>query len=155
MPTLEAIATEAPVRIVEQTRLIRASRARLYEAWTNPEILKLWFGPADRICSTAEIDARVGGAFRIGVTLKDRSDAQEATAAGHYTMLVPNKLVQFTWQPSWNPGEESLVTVSLEHVPGGTEVSIRHERVPCERFDGYSQGWEGSLTKLARSVERS
>jgi len=155
MPTLEAVATEAPVCIVEQTRLIRASRARIYEAWTNPEILKRWFGPADRICSTAEIDARVGGAFRVGVKLKDVSDTREVTASGQYTRLVPSQLVQFSWRPSWSPGEESLVTVSLEHVRGGTEVTIRHELVPAERFDGYSKGWDGSLTKLAKSLERS
>jgi uncharacterized protein YndB with AHSA1/START domain len=96
----------------------------------------------------------VGGAYRIGVRLKDVAEAQIATATGHYMQVVANKQLQFNWIPSWNPGEESLVTVSLEHVHGGTEVTLRHEHFPPESFAGYNQGWDGSLTKLARAVER-
>ena len=154
MPTLEAIEIKAPARIVEQTRLIRASRARIFAAWTDAELLKQWFGPADRICTLAESDPCVGGAYRIGVRLKDVPDAPVSTAAGHYLQVVANERLQFNWIPSWNPGEESLVTVSLEHVHGGTEVTLRHEHFPPESFAGYNLGWEGSLTRLANSVER-
>jgi uncharacterized protein YndB with AHSA1/START domain len=160
MPTLEdvqieaAARIEASTRVVEQTRLIRASRARIFAAWTKPELLQQWFGPSDRICTVAESDPRVGGAYRIGVRLKDVPDAQVAVATGHFLQFIPNQLLQFNWIPSWNPGEESLVTVSLEHVSGGTEVTLRHEDVPPESFNGYDQGWHGSLTKLAKAVER-
>jgi uncharacterized protein YndB with AHSA1/START domain len=154
MPTLEAVEVKAPARIVEQTRLIRATRARIFAAWTNPELLKQWFGPADRVCVLAESDPRVGGAYRIGVRLKDVPDAQVATASGHYTQVVANERLQFNWIPSWTQGEESLVTVSLEHVTGGTEVTLRHEHFPPESFAGYNVGWDGSLTKLAKAVER-
>lgn len=154
MPTLEAVEIATPARIVEQTRLIRASRARIFEAWTNPELLKQWFGPADRVCTLAESDPRVGGAYRIGVRLKDVPDAQVATASGRYTQVIPNERLQFNWIPSWNPGEESLVTISLEHVLGGTEVTLHHEHFPPESFANYNQGWDGSLTKLAKAVER-
>lgn len=154
MPTLEAEAIAAPTRIVELTRLIRASRARIYEAWTNPEILKQWFGPDTYTCTAAETDARVGGAYRIGVTPKDIPEAPEAAASGNYTKVVPNQLLQFTWVPTWNPGEESLVTVTIEHVSGGTEVCIRHEHFAPEALAGYTRGWTGALAKLAQFVQR-
>jgi uncharacterized protein YndB with AHSA1/START domain len=154
MPTLEAVEVAAPALIVEQTRLIRASRARIFEAWTNPELLKQWFGPADRVCVLAESDPRVGGAYRIGVRLKDDPNAPVASAFGHYTQVVANERLQFSWIPTWTQGEESLVTVSLEHVTGGTEVTLRHEHFPPESFAGYNVGWDGSLTKLAKAVER-
>src|SRR5438309_10240378 len=147
MPTLEAVAP-ASTRIVEQIKLIRATRARLFEAWTNPEILKQWFGPENRYCSTAEFDLRVGGAYRIGVRLKDVEDASEAIATGRYIRIEQDRLLQFNWIPSWNPGEESLVTVTLEHVAGGTEVSVRHENFPPEHFANYTEGWHGCLSKL-------
>jgi uncharacterized protein YndB with AHSA1/START domain len=154
MPTLEAVQIEAPVRIVEQIRLIRASRARIFETWTKSGLLKQWFGPSDHIYTIAESDPRVGGAYRIGVRLKDVPDAQVAIATGHFLQFIPTLLLQFSWIPSWNPGEESLVTVSLEHVHGGTEVTLRHEHFPPESFIGYNQSWDGSLTKLAKAVER-
>lgn len=152
MPTLEAIAPST--RIVEQIKLIRATRARLFEAWTNPAVLKQWFGPENRYCSTAELDARVGGSYRIAVRLKHVADAPEAVVTGHFTRVEPNHLLQLNWIPSWNPGEESLVTVSFEHVTGGTEVTIRHEHFLPEAFDGYTEGWHGCLNKLAQTVER-
>jgi uncharacterized protein YndB with AHSA1/START domain len=152
MATLEALA--ATTRIVEQIKLIRASRARLFEAWTNPEILKQWFGPENRYCSTAKLDARVGGSYTIGVRLKDTPDAAEAIATGRYIRVEQDRLLHFNWIPSWNPGEESLVTVMFEHVTGGTEVTIRHENFPPAAFAGYTEGWHGCLNKLARTVER-
>ena len=152
--TLESVSVSSTARIVELTRLIRASRARIFAAWTEPAQLQHWFGPAERICTLAESDPRVGGAFRLGVRLKDKPDAAEAFAHGIYTAVIPNKQLQFTWSPSWSPDEKSLVTVELEHVGGGTEVTLRHEHIPPGSYENYCLGWDGSLTKLAAAVER-
>jgi hypothetical protein len=42
----------------------------------------------------------------------------------------------------------------MEHVSGGTEVSIRHEHFAPEALAGYTQGWTGSLAKLSQFVQR-
>ena len=44
MPTLET----APVAnlVLEQVRVIRAPRARVYQAFSNPELVQQWFGGA-------------------------------------------------------------------------------------------------------------
>jgi uncharacterized protein YndB with AHSA1/START domain len=62
-------------------------------------------------------------------------------------------MLQFTWIPSWTPGEESLVTVIFREVNGGTELRLRHERfVAGSSVEGYQRGWGGSLDKLAAWV---
>jgi uncharacterized protein YndB with AHSA1/START domain len=62
---------------------------------------------------------------------------------------VLNELLQFTWTPNWNPGEESLVTISLKDVEGGTELTLLHERFLSEGSrNGHTKGWAGSLDKL-------
>jgi uncharacterized protein YndB with AHSA1/START domain len=161
MPTLETAPTAADNILLEQTRIIRASRARVYEAWTNPEIFKQWFGPANMHCPSATLDVRVGGAYRVDVHPNpdappptSESAHREAAAAGTYTKVVPNELLQFTWDPSWNPGEHSLVTVLLKDVAGGTEIVIRHEKFLTESSrDGHNQGWTGCLDKLATQLQ--
>ena len=93
MPTLETASTAIDNIMLEQTRVIRAPRPRVYEAWTNPDTLKQWFGPANMNCSSATLDVRVGGAYRIDVKPTPEAAATAAhglaTAAGTYTKSCP------------------------------------------------------------------
>ena len=43
------------------TRLIAAPRAKLWRAWTEPELLKQWFAPLPFTAPVAELDVRPGG----------------------------------------------------------------------------------------------
>ena len=163
MPTLETAPTSTETFKLQQTRIIRAPRKLVYEAWTNPEIMKEWFGPAGMFCPNAQADVRVGGDYRIDVhptpeaaksLTVEESMARQATASGTYTKIVPNELLQFTWLPSWNPSEQSLVTVSLKDLDGGTEVTILHEGFTSEGSrEGHGKGWAGCLDKLATTLE--
>jgi uncharacterized protein YndB with AHSA1/START domain len=163
MPTLEtAPASTVPTFLLTQTRVIRAPRARVYEAWTNPEIMKQWFGPQGLQCPSIEIDPRSGGAYRIEfapVNLPPAADviacgSQNTAAFGHYTKVVSNELLQFTWSSNWQPGEDSLVTVSLKDVDDGTEITILHENFNTEQSrDGHHQGWAGCLDKLTAMLQ--
>lgn len=46
------------------TRLIEASPERVWQCWTDPDLLPRWFGPEGFHCQTREIDLRVGGIWR-------------------------------------------------------------------------------------------
>jgi uncharacterized protein YndB with AHSA1/START domain len=165
MPTVEAAPARAtvPTFMLTQTRVIRAPRTRVYEAWTNPEILQKWFGSAGKHCPSASVDLRVGGGYRIamapdiptpGAEGESCGGGQETTAFGKYTKIVPNELLQFTWASNWNPGEQSQVTVSLKDVEDGTEINILHEDFSTEASrDGHNQGWAGCMDKLAAMLE--
>ncbi len=113
-------ATAPQTLAVEQTRVIKASREQVFRAWTDPAVLRQWFGPTQKHCPAADLDVRVGGAYRIevhGGSCADPASARtEAHAAGRYTKIIPNELIQFTWIPSWNENEESVVTISLRDV---------------------------------------
>ncbi len=157
MSTLTVPSTaNAAAPALEITRVLRVPRTRLYEAWTTPEIMKKWFGPATMYCPNAELDVREGGAYCIDIhpdpqaaPATTESAGRQSTATGHYTRVVPNELLQFTWVPSWMPGEESLVPVSLRDVDGGTEITIRHERYTDGGQEGYRKGWTACLDKLS------
>lgn len=162
LATAPASTSTVPTFMLTQTRVIRAPRARVYEAWTNPEIMKQWFGPAAMHTPGVSLDVRVGGAYRIEFAPNNQPTppdgeacAGNGTAAfGQYTQIVPNQLLQFTWSSNWQPGEDSIVTVSLKDVDGGTEITILHENFNTEASrDGHNQGWAGSLNKLANALE--
>ena len=154
---------EAALPVVQHSRVLRASRAQVFEAWTKPEILTKWFGPAHMYCPEAEVDLRVGGAYRLDAhplpeveasTDSGTSAGRGGFATGYYTKIVADELLQFTWEPSWLRGEESLVTITLRDAEGGTEITLRHERfLPESNFEGYSAGWTGSLDKLVMLLE--
>jgi uncharacterized protein YndB with AHSA1/START domain len=150
MPTLESAPTKSvSVPTVELTRIVRTSRARVYEAWTNPEDLKTWFGPDNMHCSTVELDPQPGGAYIIAVRRNDADPSEpDAAASGNYTKVVPDQLLQFTWKPTWNPSEESLVTVSFKDVADGTQINIRHENCEADACERYANGWNGCLDKM-------
>jgi uncharacterized protein YndB with AHSA1/START domain len=147
MPTLDAAAPMSAV-FVRQSRVIRAPRSRVYDAWTQPEVLQQWFGGEGRCCPTAQLDVREGGFYRIEIQ-PTQDSSKGATAEGVYTAVEPNERLQFTWHPSFNPGEESLVTVTFADANGGTEVTILHEKITSDGAPGYTKGWSGSLEKLA------
>ncbi len=145
-------------------RVIKASRQRLFDAWTKPELLKEWFGPEHMTATEVSSDFRVGGTYRIEMLGSTENCAkvpgQEAPpkrpiATGRYTEIVPNERLSFTWRGDWGPIEDTFVTVEFLEASGGTEVVITHERFANEQMrEGHNQGWTGSLNKLARFAEQ-
>lgn len=51
-------------REIVLSRIIKAKREYVFAAWTDPNHLLRWFGPAGFKIETKEIDIRVGGAWR-------------------------------------------------------------------------------------------
>ena len=131
------------------SKTIRAPRSRVYAAWTDPAILREWFGPESMTCGNAEVDLRVGGRYRIEMAAIDGS--RNSVASGEYTQVVPDQKLQFTWHGCWNPDEISLVTVMFRDsaTPSATDVTILHERIATtDSARGFEQGWTGCLNKL-------
>jgi uncharacterized protein YndB with AHSA1/START domain len=138
---------------VQVSNIIRASRARVFAAWTNPELIKTWFGPPNRVTTGVRVDLRIGGEYCIEMTNEDL-DPRVATASGIYTEIVPDERLRFTWLASWAVGEETLLTVSLKDVPSGTEVTLLHEHFSSiVSMNNHEKGWTGALAKLSTVLE--
>jgi uncharacterized protein YndB with AHSA1/START domain len=146
---------------LEFTRVIKASREKVYAAWSQPEVLQTWFGPEHMTKMDVELNAKVGGEYLIRVqgvrpatADKGKEEPFDAYIRGAYRKVVPNELLQFTWRADWDPGVESLVTVKLRDVEGGTELTLNHEQFATEfARDGHQMGWTGALVKLVKVLE--
>jgi uncharacterized protein YndB with AHSA1/START domain len=136
---------------LRMTRLIKARREKVFEAWTRPEIVKQWMGPGPVTVTRVTADAKVGGSYRIEM---DNAGTKYVTF-GEYLEVVPNRKLVFTWGWEGPNRYETRVTVLLEDRDGGTELTLLHERFAnAEDMGHHEHGWTGSLEKLAAAVER-
>jgi uncharacterized protein YndB with AHSA1/START domain len=127
-------------------RTIRASAERIFEAWTQPEHLRMWWGPRPVTCSGARVDLRVGGQYRIANALPD---GKTVFIEGEFRAIErPGRLV-YTWRMGQDPEESSLVTVRFEPRGESTEVIVVHENIPSDPVrESHEQGWSGCLDGL-------
>ena len=142
-----AVTTEKPsIKIV---RRFKAAPEKVWRALTEPETLKRWMGPTDEFkCPVAETDIRVGGRYHIGM---QSPDGQMHDVSGVYREVKPNRKLVYTWAWKSTPDRESLVTIELRAVDGGTEMTLLHEQfADAEARDHHKQGWNGCLTRLER-----
>jgi uncharacterized protein YndB with AHSA1/START domain len=130
-------------------RRLNAPPEKVYAAWTDPEKIVRWFGRTDARANSfrAEIDARVGGRFRVSFS----TDAEYYEVGGVYREVAPNQRLVFSWAWHSTPERESLVTVSLKPDGDGTLLTLLHEQLFDQAArDGHERGWIGSLDKLER-----
>jgi len=146
---------EADKLSLEIKRFIRASRDRVYVAWTDPAQLEKWFGPEKVETRSLIADVRVGGQFRWDLT---NSEGKEMTISGVYREVLPGKKIVFTWRleedEDWK-NHSSIVTVEFFDREGGTEICLTHEKLPNETSrDDHTQGWNSVLDKVEKFLSR-
>jgi uncharacterized protein YndB with AHSA1/START domain len=128
-------------------RRIKAAPAAVFEAWTRPEILALWWGPHHTRVAEAEIDPREGGRFRV-VLVEDNGARHEIS--GTYAEVAPERRLAFSWAWSNAPERVSRVTVDFRAIDEGTEVTVTHDRFADEgTATRHRRGWTESLDRLA------
>jgi uncharacterized protein YndB with AHSA1/START domain len=127
-------------------RIIKATPERVFEAWTNPEQIKTWWGPESISCPDAEVDLRAGGRYRIANQLPD---GRVVWISGEFEVVEPPHKLVYTWRMGSDAQEAERVTVRFEPREGATEVIVVHERIPNRKTrDAHEKGWYGCLDGL-------
>jgi uncharacterized protein YndB with AHSA1/START domain len=128
------------------TRVIRSKRERVFDAWTNPDQLRQWWGPGSTTCPEASIDLRVGGMIRIANKLED---GRIVWINGEFEHVDPPTRLIYSWIMGTEMLDASRVTVDFKNHPDGTEIELTHERFANEGVrDAHLQGWHGCLDAL-------
>lgn len=134
-------------------RVLKAPPELVYRAFLDPDALCRWLPPDGYLCRVFELDARVGGSFRMAFT--QFSNGQSHVFGGEYVELVPNELLRYT-DVFDDPNLTGVieVTVKLKAVSCGTELSVTQAGVPAViPEEACYLGWQDSLWHLARLVE--
>lgn len=134
-------------------RVLRAPPERVYRAFLEPDALARWLPPFGFLCRVHEMDARVGGRFRMSFVNFGRGQAH--SFGGEYLELVPSRRLRYTdrFDDPNLPGE-MRVTVDLAPVSCGTGLSVLQEGIPeVIPLEMCYLGWQESLLQLAQLVE--
>lgn len=153
---------KAPPTAVRLQRLIPAVPRDVYRAWLDPDLLRCWLAPGGITVTNAEVDARVGGRFRIWHA---DSGADVGGFECEIVELVPYERIVFRWGfvgPARLAGPvfDSLLTILLHPArKGATALTLVHERLEDlaaampDVADNVEIGWELVLEKLDVMLE--
>src|SRR4028118_1702489 len=114
------------------TREFDAPRHLVYRAWTTPELVKRWWSGNRGETTTAEIDLRVGGAWRC-VMVTD--GGFEVAFRGEYREVVPNERIVATEVYEGMPEGEALNTVTFDEAEGRTTLTVLVQHASKEARD--------------------
>jgi uncharacterized protein YndB with AHSA1/START domain len=134
-------------------RVLRATPERVYRAFLDPDAMVKWLPPHGFTGKIHEMDARVGGGYRMSFT--NFSTGKSHSFGGKYIELTPNVRIRYTDQfDDPNLPGEMQVTISLQKVACGTELTVVQEGLPSViPLEFCYLGWQESLALLAHLVE--
>lgn len=156
-------------------RVFNAPREKVWEAWTTPEMVKKWWGPAGFTAPVVEIDFRVNGKYLYAMHGPEGTQFdKDLYSAGIFKEIVPLERLVITDYFSDEKGnktsptehglksdmpEEMTVVVLFEDAGDGkTKLSIVYSPESQQQYDAMiasrmEEGWGTSLDKLATVVE--
>ena len=142
-----------PTGTVRLHRVLRASLERVYRAFLDPDAMAKWVAPHGFTGKVHDMDPRVGGGYRMSFT--NFGTGKSHSFAGKYVELTPHTRIRYTDQfDDPNLPGEMQVTVSLQEVSCGTDLTIVQEGIPpVIPVEFCYLGWQESLTLLAHVVE--
>jgi len=134
-------------------RVMRAPPERVYRAFLDAAALCKWLPPHGFTCTVHELDAKVGGKYRMSFT--NLGSGNGHSFGGEYLELVPAKRIVHTdrFDDPNLPGE-MVTTISFVKVSCGTELHVTQEGVPSAIPPEMCYlGWQESLQLLTLLVE--
>jgi uncharacterized protein YndB with AHSA1/START domain len=143
--------------VLRLSRRFNAPRERVFEAWTNKDVLRKWWAAQPSWDTpVAEVDARPGGSYRLA--MRDPESGETHTLVGEYREVTPPKRLVYTWTwesnvDAMSGSENTLVEVDFREDGDATEVVVTHSGFATpELRDMHTHGWNGCLDNLERRV---
>ena len=163
MQTRKSASSKAPMEeALVITRVFDAPREVVWKAWTDPELVKHWWGPQYFTAPVVNIDLRVGGRYLYDMRSPDGHDFW---STGTYQEIVPLEKIVVTDSFADEQGNivpashygmtgdfpsEMLLTVLFEELDGKTRLTLRSLGLPPGiQTDLARDGWNTSLDKFA------
>jgi uncharacterized protein YndB with AHSA1/START domain len=134
-------------------RVLRAPPARVYRAFLEPDALAKWLPPNGFTCTVHQLDAQVGGSYRM--TFTNFSSGNGHSFGGTYRELVPGERIKYNdhFDDPNLPGEMTT-TITFRSVSCGTEMQVVQEGLPdVIPVEQCYLGWQESLVLLGKLVE--
>ncbi|NHC47581.1 SRPBCC family protein [Motilibacter aurantiacus] len=146
--------TDAPLRSFDLERTYPAPPERVWGAFTRADLLQRWACPDPewRVAS-CEVDARLGGGYRLRFGPRPAGDAYSETAT--FAVFEPvERLVLDIVTSGDDMDERSRCTVLLLPVAGGTRVELTLEGLADPLAHEHMRtGWQWCLEGIAEQLD--
>ncbi len=143
---------------IEKQVMLRAPRAEVWRALTNPEDFGKWFG------------AKLSGRFESGKTARGpiiHPDYSHLTLEMQVENLEPERLFSWRWHPNavdpkvdYSAEPTTLVEFTLDETPGGTRLTVVEsgfDQIPAQRrdeaFRSNEEGWAQQMENIRKYVQ--
>lgn len=145
---------------VRVERSYRAPPERVFDAWLDPGLVTNWMAPGS-ITARAEIDARIGGHYRV-------FHAIDGTSVGGFDARITDldrpRHLAFDWgfwgpERDQGPRYDSRLTLTFALIPAGTRLVLVHDKLDAlaaaqpEAAGSVEFGWQDVFNKLAMVIE--
>ena len=145
------------------SRVIRASRERVFDAWVNPAMRRSWWFELIPGSDGCEMDVRVGGTYCMkqvgcGKQIPEHPDDYVWIMNGEFVEITPPERLVFSWNVNHKeePVVNQLVTVVFDEVTDGTKVTLTHEGIVSDQMRGETtEGWTQLLDRIAGLFEEN
>ena len=122
----------------------------VYEAWTNPELVKRWWVPKSVPVAllSVEMDVRVGGTYRF--TFQVDPSTTMAFFGRYLEVDPPSRLV---WTNEEGDGDAVVSTLTIDEDQGRSRLVV-HDLYPSKEAleeaiaSGSTAGWDEMLDQL-------
>ena len=148
-PTNRTIVERKSERELVISRTFNGPARIVFEAWTKPELLKLWWAPKSTGMSllSCEAEVRAGGRYRFEI---GREGAKPMAFFGQYVEVIPHSRLVWTNEES---ADGAVTTVTFEE-KGGKTLLVMHELYPSkEALDASIAGMEGGMPETFAQLD--
>ncbi len=152
-------------------KIFDAPVEKVWDAWTNPETLKKWWGPKDFTAPDVNVDFQVGGKYLLSMAGEVPGIGPvKAWSTGVYKEIIPMKKIVVTDSFSDENGNivpatsvglsegwpmEIDITMLFEAQGDKTKFTLRYpalKSISEQDASNMDIGWNQSLDKLAKAL---
>jgi uncharacterized protein YndB with AHSA1/START domain len=153
------------------TRMFSAPVERVWQAWTEPELVKQWWGPDGFSCPLANIDFRKGGTSLLAMQAPEEMNMPDSYSTWKYTTILPNERIEYIHNlsddkgkpidptaigmPADFPQEQRHVLELKDLGDGRTQLTFTEYHWPEGQMREFSRmGMEQCLDKMQKLLEQ-
>ena len=145
--------TTSTSNTIQLHRVLRAAPERIYRAFLDADALVKWLPPNGFTAKVHQIDAKVGGTYKMSFT--NFTMGTSHSFGGAYRELKPYERIRYTNQfdAVELPGEMQT-SIILKPVSCGTDLDITQSGIPAAiPAEACYLGWQESLILLGKLIE--
>lgn len=141
-------AAESTIHIEEH---FRASRERVFRAWTDPNSLKKWFMAEEKVLvKDVDLTLEVGGSYFIKVIYPGYDPT---SITGEFIKVQINDSLEYTWHTPVLGDKSTKVEVRFSNLEIGSSIHLIHgEFTSPEEMQLHIDGWKGCLNQLHKHL---